>query len=633
MPTALKSLEAGSVFAREYRIVRLLAEGGMGAVYVVEQLSSGARRALKVLHPDLVRDARTREQFALEARIGASINSGHVVDVIAAGVDEETNVPWMAMELLEGEDLTDLVQRKGRVPVHEVREIFEQMGDALAAAHDAGVIHRDLKPRNVFVARSRLRGMPFVVKVLDFGISKLLEQSVAAVTVTRQIGSPLFMAPEQARTGARLRRSTDVWPMGLLAYYLLTGRHYWRSVEPDGVNLNALLMEIAVEPLVPPSHRGEEQGVAGALPEGFDAWFLQCVHRDPEKRFDDARACTDALRAVLQGRHAPMLETEETVVRTLPSEEALASIAAPAPRVKAPTAAALPTAPTPPRQPSLPPPSFAPAAPLHPSSPSHPTPFTQPELTPLQQAELTVHTANAEVPVPVERPRRPVMALAFAAGGVLTLVCALAFWSLSPRPSEPPPPVTPRHAATPARVHLTFQGLPAGARLTVGGIPFEGDGAALLKGEAPVVVRVEAEGRVPLEFTVLPDRDQNVVVPPMQAVVAPPAVPDASVQLLASNDVDASAAAEPDADVAEPTEETPSSPTSHRPRVGRLSVGAEPPRCMVRIDGRPIGTTPIFSRTLRAGSHRVTCVRGEHTIERVVVVRSGRDADIVFPAH
>ncbi len=628
MPTALKTLEAGSVFAREYRIVRLLAEGGMGAVYVVEQLSSGAQRALKVLHPDLVRDARTREQFALEARIGAQIDSGHVVDVIAAGVDDETNIPWMAMEFLEGEDLTDLVQRKGHVPVHEVREIFEQLGDALGAAHDAGVIHRDLKPRNVFVARSRLRGMPFVVKVLDFGISKLLERSVAAVTVTRQIGSPLFMAPEQARTGARLRRSTDVWPMGLLAYYLLTGRHYWRSVEPDGVNLNALLMEIAVEPIVPPSHRAQEQGVAGALPEGFDAWFLQCVHRDPEKRFEDARACTEALRAVLQGRHAPMLETEETVIRTFPADD----VAPPPPRVRAPTAPAAPVATA--RQPSLPPPSFVPAPPLRASSPSQPTPFADTALTPLQQAELTVHTANAEVPVPVERPRRPVMALAFAAGGVLTLVGALAFWSLTPRQPEALPSA-PRHAATPPRVHLTFQGIPAGARLTVGGIPFEGDVALLRQGDAPVRVRLEAEGRVPLEFTVLPDRDQNVVVPPMQtAVVAPVEIvtPDASVQLLAPTEPDASAAAEPDADVAEPVEE-PTSQSPRRPRPGRLSVGAEPPRCMVRIDGRPIGTTPIFSRTLRAGSHRVTCVRGEHSIERTVVVHAGRDADIVFPAH
>ena len=282
MSSALASLGPGVVFAREFRIVRALAEGGMGAVFVAEQLSSGKLRALKVLNPSLVADPYSREQFTLEARIGAQIGSGHVVEVIAAGVDEETEIPYLAMELLEGEDLADLVHRRGRLPAHEALEIFEQLGDALAAAHRAGVIHRDLKPRNIFVARSRLRGMPFVVKVLDFGISKVITHNATSVTVTRQLGSPLFMAPEQARSGAKLRRSTDVWPLGLLAYLLLTGRHYWRSVESEGVNLNALLMEIAVHPIESPSQRARDQGLEpGLLPRASTRGFSAASSATP----------------------------------------------------------------------------------------------------------------------------------------------------------------------------------------------------------------------------------------------------------------------------------------------------------------------------------------------------------------
>lgn len=620
-------------------MVRLLAEGGMGAVYVVEQLSSGAQRALKVLHPDLVRDARTREQFMLEARIGAQIDSGHVVDVIAAGVDEDTNLPWMAMELLEGEDLTDLIQRRGRLPLHEVGEIFDQLGDALAAAHSAGVIHRDLKPRNIFVARSRLRGMPFVVKVLDFGISKLLERSSVAVTVTRQIGSPLFMAPEQARAGAHLRRSTDVWPLGLLAYYLITGRHYWRSVEPEGVNLNALLMEITMAPIVAPGHRAEEQGLSGLLPDGFDSWFLQCVHRDPERRFADARVCTDVLRETLQGRHAAMLETEETVVRSLPDEPVSTSL--PSGRgstethsigVSQPSRAVV-------RRPSLAPPSFA---------PRRTEPGAGESRTSLRQLEPTLHTANTEVPVlhdqhdqQGDRHRRSVVPFLVASGGVLCLVGAVIF-TVSSRPRAHQQSL--RHTVSSrsmvsARVELHFQGFPRDARCSINGVSFGCERTDLQRASVPVVVHLEAPGRVPMDFSVLPDRDQNVVVPRMLSeptldagatdVTDVTEITDRPDEAVITDTVSLAAANGSSETLSEQsTEPSRRARTAH---TGRVSIGAEPPRCEVFIDGRSVGTTPIFSRSLRVGTHRLACVRDGHRLERTVNVRFGHNTDVVFP--
>ncbi|MFO0603318.1 MAG: serine/threonine-protein kinase [Polyangiales bacterium] len=287
-----RRVAAGEVFAREFRVERVLAEGGMGTVYVAEQLSTGKARALKVLHAEIVADPRLREQFAQEARVGALIGSWHIVDVVAAGVDDVTGLPWLAMELLDGDDLSAIVERAGTMAPEHVRTVFEQLGEALGAAHRAGVVHRDLKPENVFLARSTIRGVPFVVKVLDFGIARIVAQAPGLASTTRALGSPLWLAPEQTQPGAPLAPATDVWSLGLLAYHLLTGRYFWRAGNAEAINLTALLVEVTIEPLPPASARAAEQGVAHLLPEGFDAWFSCCVVREPEHRFvDAAKAC------------------------------------------------------------------------------------------------------------------------------------------------------------------------------------------------------------------------------------------------------------------------------------------------------------------------------------------------------
>src|SRR5580700_7063069 len=138
-------LAPGDVFANDFRVVKPLSEGGMGAVYVVEQLSTGKRRALKLMLPNLVADVKLRQRFEQEARVGSRIESEHVIEVVGAGVDAPTGTPWLAMELLQGEDLGDLVRRAGALPAGEVRSILEQLCHAIAAAHDAGIVHRDLK--------------------------------------------------------------------------------------------------------------------------------------------------------------------------------------------------------------------------------------------------------------------------------------------------------------------------------------------------------------------------------------------------------------------------------------------------------------------------------------------------------
>jgi tRNA A-37 threonylcarbamoyl transferase component Bud32 len=286
MTTSSSTLAPGSVIG-EFTIVRPLNEGGMGAVYVAMQASTGRQRALKVMHREIVADPSQHRRFEQEARIGSQIRSEHVIEVIAAGVDPATHLPYLVMELLEGEDLRHRVDGRGALPQGEVAAIFEQTCHAMAAAHVAGVVHRDLKPENVFLARSLRAGSEaFTVKVLDFGIAKLVAE--AGTRLTRgSVGSPLWMAPEQT-TQAPVTPAADVWALGLMAYELLTGRNFWRAANHEGGTSAQLLREIVLDPIPRASERAAEQGVAARLPSGFDAWFSRAVAREPSDRFQDA---------------------------------------------------------------------------------------------------------------------------------------------------------------------------------------------------------------------------------------------------------------------------------------------------------------------------------------------------------
>ena len=146
-----------TVVGGDYRIVRPLQAGGMGAVYVAEQLSTGKLRALKVMHAQLVDDEAQRKRFVREARLAARVQSEHVVEVLAAGVGQDSGAPWLAMELLQGCDLSQLIKRQGAINIEQAMPIMEQLCHGLAAAHDEGIVHRDLKPRNIFFSKLRMR--------------------------------------------------------------------------------------------------------------------------------------------------------------------------------------------------------------------------------------------------------------------------------------------------------------------------------------------------------------------------------------------------------------------------------------------------------------------------------------------
>ena len=294
----LSDLAPGAVFARDYTVVRPLSEGGMGAVYVVQQTSTGAQRALKLMHAQLVREPRQRQRFEQEARVGARIESEHVVQVLGAGVDEATGLPFLVMELLHGSDLGVILQQRGALPPEEVRELFAQFTHAVAAAHRVGIVHRDLKPDNIFVAVAQREGSSHLVKVLDFGIAKVIAE--AKTDTTQALGTPLWMAPEQTEQGRAITPATDVWALGLIAFRMFTGRHYWLAANSEQATPTMVLREVVMDPLVSASIRAQAYGRANLLPPGFDAWFERCVVRQPEARFEHAGAAREAFAAMMQ---------------------------------------------------------------------------------------------------------------------------------------------------------------------------------------------------------------------------------------------------------------------------------------------------------------------------------------------
>jgi protein-disulfide isomerase len=319
-------LAAGTLLGNDFRIERRLGAGGMGAVYVARQLSTGRDRAIKVMHGDLAADGELRARFEREIHVIASIGSDHVVDVIAAGVEGSTGMPWFAMELLDGESLAARLLREGMLAPAVAREVVVQLGHALAMAHRAGVVHRDLKPENIFLETPRREGAPFVLRVLDFGIAKVVSPSTTRATAP--LGTPVWMAPEQTLSEGMVKTSTDVWAFGLIVFWMLTGKLYWLGANRGASSPAVIVREIAVDEIVPASARATALGVAHLLPPAFDEWFARCVVRDLAQRFHDGGEARTALLAVLDG--VPCGATKATSVPKKRRELSARRLAAPA---------------------------------------------------------------------------------------------------------------------------------------------------------------------------------------------------------------------------------------------------------------------------------------------------------------
>ncbi|WP_437941177.1 protein kinase domain-containing protein [Sorangium sp. So ce341] len=289
------TLADGTVFAHRYRVVRLLAVGAMGSVYEAVHLETNRRRALKVMHAYLFQSEEMRSRFKREAQITADIESEYIVDVFDAGIDDATGMPFLVMELLRGEELGQRLKRLGRLPPGEVATYLQQTASALDRTHAAAIIHRDLKPENLFVTH-RDDGTPRM-KILDFGVAKLLAEGGTAAGLTRSLGTPIYMAPEQFRVDTKLTSAVDIYALGLIAYTLLVGTPYWSPEALSAGDVIAFALVVVHGPKEPPVQRAMAHRVV--LPPGFDAWFAKVAAVDPAARFRTASEAAQALSEVL----------------------------------------------------------------------------------------------------------------------------------------------------------------------------------------------------------------------------------------------------------------------------------------------------------------------------------------------
>ncbi|WP_438008782.1 protein kinase [Sorangium sp. So ce321] len=302
----------GTLFAGRYRVVRSLATGAMGAVYEVIHVETERRRALKVMHLHLAESPEFRARFKLEARIAARIATEHIVEVFDAGIDVDTGMPFLVMELLRGQDLSKRLRSSGRLPPEEAVACLRQTALALDKTHAAGVVHRDLKPANLFLAESDDDEEPRI-KVLDFGIAKLVAETALDSATTAALGTPLYMAPEQF-DGGSISRAVDIFALGMIAYTLLVGKAYWLH-DMREFQVTLAFAALAVHgPQEPACARAAPEGVS--LPPAFDAWFAKATARAPEARFATASAAVEALAEVFDLPSMPVRSSRLSALET-----------------------------------------------------------------------------------------------------------------------------------------------------------------------------------------------------------------------------------------------------------------------------------------------------------------------------
>ncbi|HET7538640.1 MAG TPA: protein kinase [Polyangiaceae bacterium] len=274
------------VLVGRYRLDERLGAGGMGSIWRAHHLVLQAPVAVKLIDREAVPDEETLGRFMREAQSAATLRSPHVVQILDYGVDDK--LPFIVMELLEGENLAQRLRRLGRLGCAETARIDTHIGRAMARAHEANIVHRDLKPENVFLVRNEDEE---IAKVLDFGVAKVtvgaLGEQGSRTRTGSILGTPYYMSPEQAQGNKTVDHRSDLWSLGVIAFECITGKRPFYS---DG--LGDLVLQICIRDIPVPSE-------VSSVPVGFDAWFARAVARDPEARFQSARELSDALREVL----------------------------------------------------------------------------------------------------------------------------------------------------------------------------------------------------------------------------------------------------------------------------------------------------------------------------------------------
>ena len=432
----------GETLNDKYEIVRRLGVGGMGAVYEALRTDTRERVAVKVISTgDLARDKALVARFQREARAAGAIETRHIVRLLDTGTDAGQDRPFMVMEYLAGEDLGQLFQRVGLLPPALAIRIGAQVCAGLEKAHEAHIVHRDVKPANIFLARGEDGSV--TVKILDFGIAKIKmdqAQGADAAGLTRtgsMLGSPLYMSPEQARGSKGIDHRADIWSLGVVLYQALTGRTPHHDIDAIGELIIAICSEAArpvqdLAPWVPPE-------------------LAEIVHRalrfEPGERFQTAGEMRAALALHVDGTEIDlgMLVgvSPETRAEVAPRAKLVTTGGGPAPLSSSRPAAAAATndadlamAQT----------DIAPAEQL----PSRPSPGP-----PAASREAPATTRRPVRAAPLQRP--------FAIGGAVVVAAALGFGAYALLAVPPPPTQAPASAAPAASTAPAATTVPAAA--------------------------------------------------------------------------------------------------------------------------------------------------------------------------
>jgi serine/threonine-protein kinase len=277
----------GQVVADRYHVIKKLGEGGMGQVYLAEHVKMGRRSAIKVMNSSMVHDPDAVARFNREASNASRITHPNVCAIYDFG-ETPDGLIYLAMEFIEGEPLTDLLERDGALPVRRAVGIFTQVADALQAAHDLGIVHRDLKPDNIMLAQKKGGDQ---VKVVDFGIAKAVGGDESGQKVTKTglvVGTPEFMSPEQL-SGDKLDGRSDLYSLGLVFYQMLAGKLPFEATTVQETMIKRLTDE--------PTKLAESRPDL-TFPAGLQAVLDTALTRTPADRYQTVAKFADDVASV-----------------------------------------------------------------------------------------------------------------------------------------------------------------------------------------------------------------------------------------------------------------------------------------------------------------------------------------------
>jgi hypothetical protein len=317
--TALRSANAqadllGSIVAERYHILKKLGEGGMGTVYLAEHVKMGRKAALKVMNPGMNTDADAIARFNREAANASRLNHPNVCAIYDFG-ETSDGLIYLAMEFIEGESLTSLIEKNGYLAAPRAANIIHQAADALAVAHDYGIVHRDLKPDNIMIAKDR--DGADVVKVVDFGIAKASSSDAQKVTKTGLVvGTPEYMSPEQL-AGDKLDGRSDIYSLGLVAFNCLTGLLPF----PSETAQEAMIMRLTDHPKTLAEMKPEVE-----WPEELQRVMDKVLARDADERYQKSDEFGRDISKAVQHMPAAVAATEGTMVMGAASAPAAAAL-------------------------------------------------------------------------------------------------------------------------------------------------------------------------------------------------------------------------------------------------------------------------------------------------------------------